>query len=127
MTDRKILVVIGIIGFAVAMAGFGVARTAGHFMMFAIALGVSMGLAFTSVGALIAETVDPESRGLAMGGYNTCIYFGMMLNSVLMGTLIQTIGFKYAFYLTAVVNLFFIAIFYLLMQDFSPIRNEPVR
>lgn len=127
VTDRKILVVIGIIGFAVAMAGFGVARTQGYFMMFAIALGVSMGLAFTSVGALIAETVDSESRGLAMGGYNTCIYFGMMLNSVLMGTLIQTIGFKYAFYLTAVVNLFFIAFFYLLMKDFSPIRNEPVR
>jgi DHA1 family multidrug resistance protein-like MFS transporter len=86
-----------------------------------------MGLAFTSVGALIAETVDSESRGLAMGGYNTCIYFGMMLNSALMGTLIQMIGFKYAFYLTAVVNLFFIAIFYFLMQNFSPIRNEPVR
>jgi DHA1 family multidrug resistance protein-like MFS transporter len=127
VTDRKILVVIGMIGFAVAMAGFGVALTAGYFMMFAMALGVSMGLAFTSVGALIAETVDSESRGLAMGGYNTCIYFGMMLNSALMGTLIQMIGFKYAFYLTAVVNLFFIGIFYLLMKNFSPVRNEPVR
>jgi MFS family permease len=127
VTDRKILVVIGMIGFAVTMAGFGVARTAGYFMIFAIALGVSMGLAFTSVGALIAETVDSESRGIAMGGYNTCIYFGMMLNSALMGPLIQKIGFKYAFYITAVVNLFFIAIFYLLMKNFSPIRNEPVR
>ena len=127
VTNRKILVVIGMIGFAAAMAGFGVARTQGYFIMFAMALGISMGLAFTSVGALIAETVDSESRGLAMGGYNTCIYFGMMLNSAIMGTLIQMIGFKYAFYLTAVVNLFFIAIFYLLMQNFSPIRNEPVR
>ncbi len=127
VTDRKILVVIGMIGFAAAMAGFGVARTAGYFLMYAIALGVSMGLAFTSVGALIAETVDSESRGLAMGGYNTCIYFGMMLNSALMGPLIQKIGFKYAFYLTAAVNLFFIAIFYLLMKKFSPIRNEPIR
>jgi len=127
VTDRKILVVIGMIGFAAAMAGFGVARTAGYFLMFAMALGISMGLAFTSVGALIAETVDSESRGLAMGGYNTCIYFGMMLNSALMGTLIQMIGFKYAFYLTAFVNLFFIAVFYLLMKNFSPIRNEPVR
>jgi len=125
VTDRKTLVVIGMIGFAIAMAGFGVARTAGYFIMFAIALGVSMGLAFTSVGALIAETVDPESRGLAMGGYNTCIYFGMMLNSAIMGTLIQMVGFKSAFYLTAGVNLFFIAIFYLLMQNFIPIRKEP--
>jgi len=123
VADRKILVVFGIIGFAIAMAGFGVSRTVGHFMMFAIALGVSMGLAFTSVGALIAETVDSESRGVAMGGYNTCIYFGMMLNSALMGTVIQRIGFEYGFYLTAVVNVLFIAIFYLLMSNFSPVRN----
>jgi len=78
--DRKILVVIGMIGFAVVMSGFGMSRTMGHFMTFAVAMGVSMGLAFTSVGALIAETVDPESRGVAMGGYNSCIYFGMMVN-----------------------------------------------
>ena len=123
VANRKILVVFGIIGFAIAMAGFGVSRTVGHFMMFAIALGVSMGLAFTSVGALIAETVDSESRGVAMGGYNTCIYFGMMLNSALMGTVIQRIGFEYGFYLTAVVNVLFIAIFYLLMSNFSPVRN----
>jgi len=123
VADRKILVVLGIIGFAIAMAGFGVSRTVGHFMMFAIALGASMGLAFTSVGALIAETVDSESRGVAMGGYNTCIYFGMMLNSALMGTVIQRIGFEYGFYLTAVVNVLFIAIFYLLMSNFSPVRN----
>jgi len=123
VADRKILVFIGIIGFAIAMAGFGVSQTLGHFMMFAIALGVSMGLAFTSVGALIAETVDSESRGVAMGGYNTCIYFGMMLNSALMGTVIQRIGFEYGFYLTASVNVLFIAIFYLLMSNFSPVTN----
>jgi len=123
VADRKILVVFGIIGFAIAMAGFGVSRTVGHFMMFAIAWGFSMGLAFTSVGALIAETVDSESRGLAMGGYNTCIYFGMMLNSALMGIVIQRIGFEYGFFLTAVVNVLFIAIFYLLMRNFSPVRN----
>jgi len=127
VADRKILVALGMIGFAAAMAGFGVARTVGHFIMFAIALGISMGLAFTSIGALIAETVDSESRGLAMGGYNTCIYFGMMLSSALMGTVIQMIGFKYGFFLTAFVNLLLIGIFYLLMQNFSPVRNEPPR
>ena len=86
-----------------------------------------MAFAFTSIGALIAETVDSESRGLAMGGYNTCIYFGMMLNSALMGSVIQMIGFEYAFYLTAVVNIPLIAIFYLFMQNFSPVKNEPIQ
>ncbi|UCD31396.1 MAG: MFS transporter, partial [Desulfobacterales bacterium] len=127
VADRKILVILGTIGFAASMVGFGVSRTASHFIMFAIAMGVSMALAFTSIGALIAETVDSESRGLAMGGYNTCIYFGMMLNSALMGSVIQMIGFEYALYLTAVVNIPLIAIFYLFMQNFSPVKNEPIQ
>ncbi len=120
--NRKNLVAIGMIGFAAAMVGFGMSRTPDHFMVFAIALGCSMGLAFTSIGALIAETVDSELRGLAMGGYNTCIYFGMMLSSALMGSVIQRIGFKYGFYVTAVVNLPLIVVFYLSMKNFSPIR-----
>lgn len=127
VSDRKILVVLGILGFAAAMAGFGIARTAGHFMIFAIALGVSMGLAFTSVGALIAETVDAESRGIAMGGYNTCIYFGMLLSSAIMGKVIQMIGFKVVFFLTGAVNVLFIGVFYFFMRDFSPAINESTR
>jgi len=122
VANRKNLVALGMIGFAATMVGFGMSRTLGHFMMFAIALGCSMGLAFTSIGALIAETVDSELRGLAMGGYNTCIYFGMMLSSALMGSVIQRIGFEYGFYITAVVNLPLIIIFYLSMKNFSPIR-----
>jgi hypothetical protein len=35
-----------------------------------------MALAFTSIGALIAETVNPESRGLTMGGYSTLYILG---------------------------------------------------
>ena len=127
VVDRKNLVVLGMMGFVVAMAGFGISRTVGHFVMFAITLGASMGLAFTSVGALIAETVDPDSRGVAMGGYNTCIYLGMMLSSTLMGTVILMIGFEYVFYLTAGLNLLLIGVFYLFMKNFSPVRNEPVQ
>ena len=124
VANRKNLVALGMVGFAATMVGFGMSRTLFHFMMFAITLGTSMGLAFTSIGALIAETVDTELRGLAMGGYNTCIYFGMMLSSALMGSVIQRIGFEYGFYVTAVLNLPLIIIFYLSMKNFSPIRSE---
>ncbi len=86
-----------------------------------------MGLAFTSVGALIAEVVDSESRGLAMGGYNTCIYFGMMLSSALMGPIIDGIGFGNGFLITALINFFFIGIFYVFMKGFSPYRSETIR
>jgi len=117
--NRSTLVVIGLIGFAASMAGFGISTRAIHFVLFAVAFGISMGLAFTSIGALIAEVVPVESRGLAMGGYNTCIYFGMMISSASMGPIIRKIGFESGFLITAVINLVLVGFFYLLMKKFS--------
>ena len=124
VANRSTLVVIGLIGFSASMAGFGISKTTIHFVIFAVAFGISMGLAFTSVGALIAEVVSLESRGLAMGGYNTCIYFGMMLSSASMGAIIRKIGFEHGFFITAVVNLILVGFFYLLMKEFSRIKAK---
>jgi sugar phosphate permease len=55
-----------------------------------------------------------------MGGYNTCIYFGMMLSSALMGGIIQRIGFENGFHLTAVINFLLVGFFYLFMKNFEP-------
>jgi len=109
------------------MVAFAMSRTVGHFMLFAAALGISMGLAFTSVGALIAEVVPAESRGLAMGGYNTCIYFGMMLSSALMGAVIQLIGFEGGFLMTALVNFALVFFFYLFMKGFPARHTQSSR
>jgi MFS family permease len=124
VANRSTLVVIGFIGFAASMAGFAISKSTIHFVIFAIAFGASMGLAFTSVGALIAEVVSLESRGLAMGGYNTCIYFGMMASSASMGGIIRKIGFEGGFFITAVINLFLVGFFYLLMKEFSRIKAK---
>ena len=124
VSNRSTLVVIGLIGFSASMAGFGISKSTIHFVTFAVAFGISMGLAFTSVGALIAEVVPLESRGLAMGGYNTCIYFGMMLSSASMGAIIRKIGFEHGFFITAVVNLILVGFFYLLMKEFSRIKEK---
>ncbi|MFO7555913.1 MAG: MFS transporter [Desulfobacterales bacterium] len=122
VTDRSILVVIGLVGFAASMAGFGISKKTVHFVSFAVSFGASMGLAFTSIGALIAEVVPVESRGLAMGGYNTCIYFGMMISSASMGSIIRNIGFENGFLITAGINLLLVGFFYLLMKEFSRIK-----
>jgi MFS family permease len=119
VSKRGNLVVIGLVGFVASMLGFAVSGSLVDFMLFAAALGISMGLAFTSIGALIAEVVPQESRGLAMGGYNTCIYFGMMLSSALMGPVIQVIGFESAFVITAGVNFVFIGFFHLFIKGFA--------
>ncbi|MGD2030558.1 MAG: MFS transporter, partial [Desulfobacterales bacterium] len=122
--NRGTLVVIGLVGFSASLAGFAISKNTIYFVTFAIAFGSSMGLAFTSVGALIAEVVPLESRGLAMGGYNTCIYFGMMLSSASMGAIIRNIGFEQGFLITAVINLFLVGFFYLLMKEFSRIKAK---
>jgi len=116
---RSLLVVIGFMGVAAAMSGFGISQTIGHFILFAVMVGAGFGLAFTSVGALIAEVVPSEARGFAMGGYNTCIYFGMMLSSAIMGTVSQTIGFKKAFFIVSSEVLLLVGVFYFLIRDFK--------
>lgn len=123
VANRKNLVVLGFVGFAASMGGFGLAHGITAFLCYSIAFGTSMGLAFTSIGALIAEAVPPSQRGLAMGGYNTCIYFGMMLSSAVMGPIIKAIDFVNAFLIAGAINLFLIGIFYLLMKDFSPYKG----
>jgi len=123
---RGTLVIVGLLGYSGAMVGFALSTSLIHFILTSILLGISMGLAFTSVGALIAEVVDQESRGLAMGGYNTCIYFGMMLSSALMGGVIQKIGFANSFHLTGLLNFLLIGFFFLFMKKFEPNKGKSV-
>jgi len=73
-----------------------------HFVLAASALGLGLALAFTSVGALIAVVAPPGDRGLAMGGYNTCIYLGIMASSMAMGWVIEKTGYLTSFSLSAV-------------------------
>ncbi len=119
VAHRGRLAALGFAGFAVSLAAFGFCRTLATMLAATVALGSFMALAFTPLGALIAETVRPESRGLAMGGYNTCIYLGMMLSSGLMGGVIGRLGFAWGFLLTGLLSLLVTGIFYLLLKDFS--------
>jgi len=117
-------VTVGLIGFAVFIAGFGLASNIYMFVLFATGMGISMGIAFTAVGALISEVVPPDSRGLAMGGYNSCIYIGMMLCSLGMGPVIREIGFMNSFFIVAAINLATTALFYVMVNGLASFRNK---
>ncbi len=114
---RRLLVLIGMLGFSVSLAGLAGAAYRTAFILWALVSGASLGLAFTSVGALIAASVAADARGVAMGGYNTCIYFGMMISSLFMGAVIEATGYAWGFYLTALVNLGFSGIFALVIRS----------
>jgi MFS family permease len=109
--QRKVQALVGIALVSLTIAGFAPARTYLQFILAALGLGVSMAIAFTSIGALIAEIVDPGLRGMAMGGYNACIYFGLMTGSIGLGPLIEAVGFVRGFLLTGAINLPFVVLF----------------
>ena len=111
VSRRSSLVTAGFVCYAAALAGYGVAQNLTGFVLLAVLTGVGMGLAFTAVGALIAEVVEPGVRGVAMGGYNSCIYLGMMLGSLVMGAVIRRTGYPHAFFIVASINLAVTAVF----------------
>lgn len=119
------LVILGLIGIAASVGGFSICRTMVHFAILAASLGVSMGLAFTSIGALIGQASDAKLRGLAMGGFNACIYFGMMLGSVTVGYVVQTNGHEIGFLLAALFSLLMTGLFYLTVHNsFLPTQGK---
>jgi len=108
---RKHQTMVGVLLTSLSIAGFVLTKTFFHFLLAASCLGMSLAIAFTAIGALIAETTEHRFRGLAMGGYNSFIYFGLMAGSIGLGPVIESVGFAYGFMLAGAINLFFVAFF----------------
>ncbi|APG29136.1 hypothetical protein A7E78_12950 [Syntrophotalea acetylenivorans] len=102
--DRRFLVFVGLAGCSLAMVVLGLANTLGLANVGAATLGLSLGVAFPSLGASIGEVVPRHLRGAAMGGFNACIFLGMLANAMLMGVAIEIIGYGNCFWLSALVN-----------------------
>ena len=101
--DRRGLVFSGSLLFALSMAAFGRCANLPALLCAAIGMGLSMGIAFTVICALIVDAVPSKMRGLAMGCYNTCVYLGMMLCAIGMGVVIHACGYQTGFYLTGAI------------------------
>lgn len=110
----------GLAAVAAIIAVLGLTRTFAELTLTALALGVAMGLAFTSIGALIAEVAPPGGRGLAMGGYNASLYLGMMLGALGMGLTAGPWGMAVSFGLTGLVVAASTLGFMVLVRSFQP-------
>jgi len=66
------------------------------YLLFA-GVGASMAATFTAIGAVLSESVATRVRGLAMGGYNTCIYGGFMASAASLGVVIERWGYAAGF------------------------------
>ncbi len=117
--NRGYLALAGFLLFALSLAGFGIFTSLVLFLLCSVIAGTGMGMIFISLGALVSEVVPRDSRGLAMGGYNTCIYLGMMLSSFIMGLTIRWKGFESGFYVTALITVLTAGLFYLSIRDYQ--------
>jgi MFS family permease len=115
--DRRRIVAAGLICLAVALAGLGQMARLAQLLGCAVLIGIGMALAFTTIGAMIADQAPPLQRGLAMGLYNSCIYLGMMSGSASMGIALQRIGYPLGFAAAGAVNLVALLLFFLMMRD----------
>lgn len=95
--NRIPFIVIGNLVFALSIASVGQTGGVAPLYMIFVVVGGSMAAAFTAIGALISEAVPTRIRGLAMGGYNTCIYGGFAISAATLGAVISRFGFSIGF------------------------------
>ena len=94
---RERCIVAGILLFASCIALVGAFRAAVPLYLLFVGIGGAMAAAFTAIGAVLSESVPTRIRGLAMGGYNTCIYGGFAISAATLGAVIARFGFTAGF------------------------------
>jgi DHA1 family multidrug resistance protein-like MFS transporter len=124
IAKRGHLVILGFLVFSLSMAGFAISGGMMSMLFCSCMVGAGLGILFTSLGALVSEVIPRRSRGLAMGGYNTCIYLGMMLSALITGLVIREWGFENGFYFTAVIAVVTAGLFNLLVRKHSATRVD---
>jgi len=83
--------------FGLSIMAVGQADTLVPLYALFVAAGGGMAATFTAIGALLSESVPTRIRGLAMGGYNTCIYGGFTVSAATLGAVISRTGFPAGF------------------------------
>ncbi len=95
--NRRSFILWGNALFGLCIALTGTARGPLPLYLLFAGVGATMAATFTAVGAVLSESVATRVRGLAMGGYNTCIYGGFMASAATLGFVIQWTGYTAGF------------------------------
>jgi len=95
--NRRSFILWGNAFFGLFIALTGLARRELPLYLIFAGVGGAMAATFTAIGAVLSESVAARVRGLAMGGYNTCIYGGFMVSAATLGIVIQRSGYAAGF------------------------------
>ena len=94
---RKKVLLFSMFVFAFVFLGYAISRSYISFLIVQIAEGFAWAALGTSTTALIADLVNEENRGKAMGIYNTTWSLGWIIGPSLGGLLSDHIGFPVTF------------------------------
>ena len=94
---RRPFILWGNMAFGALIALTGLFREEFPLYLLFAGVGGAMAATFTAIGAVLSESVATRVRGLAMGGYNTCIYGGFMVSAATLGVVIERWGYAAGF------------------------------
>ena len=94
---RFIPVVVGSIGYGLAIIAVGVASTAAAAMALMTLVGVAGAFVAPATMALVSDLCGPAERGVAMGGFNIFGSLGFLAGFLLGGVVADAIGYLTAF------------------------------
>lgn len=101
---RKIMVERAMFGGSVIMALMGLAQSPTQLVILRAVQGALTGTV-TAATALVATSAPKERAGYALGTLRTAIYLGATVGPLLGGTIADTLGYRYAFFVTSVLLL----------------------
>ena len=107
--SRVIVIVLGSVLMAAALAMLPLAQRFPDFAISASLFGIGFGSAQPATMALLIDRIRPEQRGLATGTYFTGFDAGFIIGSILMGLVSQHWGFSVMWLISAACTLLILA------------------
>ena len=95
--NRRPYILWGNVLFGLFIALTGLLREPLPLYLLMVGVGGTMAATFTAIGAVLSESVATRIRGLAMGGYNTCIYGGFLVSAATLGVVMERFGYAAGF------------------------------
>lgn len=104
----------GIILVVLGLASLGCFSSPAGFHLTAIVLGVGFGIISPTFQAMVNNKVEPAKRGAVNSTYLTFFDTGVGIGMLLFGVLFELVGYAQTFYLSAVVQVIALLVFFLI-------------
>jgi MFS family permease len=121
-TNRKVVLLIGTIIFTIGLAMAIFVQTAGFMYILLGLIGIGFICIQVTIYAILSEIVPPERLGEFMGIMNLFISASQCIATLSMGWILDLVGFKYFFPVSAVIML--IAAFVVFSSKFDKFKNQ---